>query len=887
MEKKTVSGLIFMVLLTGVLTSAFYIKPARGVHLWEDHDNKIYHNDFINKAGQALSYESSNNTWDNRYPSGSNRWSDYSRTGLFGGLFQNETGSDGIGDTPNVIDENDKDKYPFFVLTSPIIINESQTWYGDLTVDQSETLIIENCNFTVVEGSVIVYGRLYFENCSLLVRHQQTLWLCEIFVAEGALLSFVNSDIAMRSSSIEEWLVSFGSLSFTNSVVIGYIYIWVSNGDLVVIGSEITDLYLEYGGRAQINNSSLYSITCYSPCQATIKNSTIIFNSIVRGTDAYETQLVCYSESNLTKVHLLFYSANNPLELYLPTGLVGRTTICSEEKGWNYTFSDCFIDSWRVHGQSITLHDSTIEELGFSTGKLSEPIELVLEKGHIENKWISINSEDPPQYTVSISVENSTINMWEANIWGAGEINISNSYTTLDVSSNASVIVLNSTLPWLEGGSNANSSVHVMDSTVTVVYLGFNNETVDLTLHDGHYEQLTFYSEVTGSNLTLERTVVQHWSIVAYGNQTVHLYDSILSRPPQFSGYPTANRFMGNAKVYFYNSTLNGTVYCEESASFTLMNSTLYELWAQDDCNITLINSTVYVLITDPPIIYLLDSTVFTEIRLSSPVYPDFISASILEEVPIALPGDTLCVGKCLQVECSFSDLAEMQIRICYDEEQVRSLEANESDLSLYFLDACGGNWSLCPIQGINANDNYVWANVTHFSYFVLGVPSHYYVGEVTFSKTIVGKGCSLTVNWTVVNGAGHEGCFNVTLNVNTALLDSTECVLNAGESIDLSFVWNTTETVYGTYKIGIGLNGTQLMFTVGTVVVTIPGDVDGDFENGHYDVDLFDAVKLLAIYGAKLGDSNFDPNCDIDDSGQIFLFDAVILLSHYGEKYP
>jgi hypothetical protein len=763
-------------------------------------------------------------------------------------------------------------------------INEIQTWYGDFTVDQSETVIIENCNFTVVEGSIIVYGKLYFKNCSLLVRHQQTLPYGEIFVAEGALLSFVNSSIAMRSSSLVEWLVSWGNLSFTNSVVIGYICIGVANGDLVVNNSEITDLYLDYGGRAQINNSSLYSITCYSPCRATIKNSTIFYNSIVRITDAYETQQVCYLESNLTEVHLSFYSANNTLELCLPIGLVGRTTICSEEKGWNYTFSDCFINSWHVFGQNMTLHDSTIERLGFKIGKLSEPIELVLEKGHIENKWISINSEDP-SYTVSISVENSTINMWAVSIAGSGEINISNSYTTLSVWSNAypSVIVLNSTLPWLSARAyNANSSVYVMDSTVTVVYLLFNDETSDLTLHDGHYEQLTFYSEVTGSNFTLERTVVQHWSIGAHGNSTVHLYDSILSRPPQFSSYTTANRFTGNAEVYFYNSTLNGTVFCEESASFTLVNSTLYELWALDDCNVTLVNSTVYVLITDPPIIHSLDSTVFAEIRLSSPVIPDFISASILEEVPITLPGDILCVGKCLEIECSFSDLADMQIRIFYDEEQVRSLGANESDLSLYFLDACGSNWSLCPIQGINANDNYVWANVTHFSYFVLGVPSHLHVCEVTFSKNIVGKGCSLTVNWTVVNGAGHEGYFNVTLNANTALLDSTECVLNAGESIDLSFVWNTTETVYGTYKLSIGLNGTQLMFTVGTVVVTIPGDVDGDF-----DVDLYDAVKLLVLYGAKKDDPEYDPNCDIDGDGDIDLYDAVKLLVNYGKKNP
>ena len=63
-------------------------------------------------------------------------------------------------------------------------------------------------------------------------------------------------------------------------------------------------------------------------------------------------------------------------------------------------------------------------------------------------------------------------------------------------------------------------------------------------------------------------------------------------------------------------------------------------------------------------------------------------------------------------------------------------------------------------------------------------------------------------------------------------------------------------------------------------VVVTIPRDVDGDF-----DVDVYDAVKLLKCYGAKKGQPNYDPNLDINDNGQIFLYDAVILLTHYGQK--
>jgi len=65
-------------------------------------------------------------------------------------------------------------------------------------------------------------------------------------------------------------------------------------------------------------------------------------------------------------------------------------------------------------------------------------------------------------------------------------------------------------------------------------------------------------------------------------------------------------------------------------------------------------------------------------------------------------------------------------------------------------------------------------------------------------------------------------------------------------------------------------------------IIITIPGDIDGD-----KDVDLYDAVALLVRYGVKKDNPKYDPNCDIDGDGSIDLYDAVRLLTHYGEKYP
>jgi parallel beta-helix repeat protein len=80
----------------------------------ESSNNTIYHNNFINNTKQV--WTDSTNFWDDDYPSGGNYWSDYSDVDLYWGSHQNETGSDGIGDTPYIIDENNNDNYP---LMSP------------------------------------------------------------------------------------------------------------------------------------------------------------------------------------------------------------------------------------------------------------------------------------------------------------------------------------------------------------------------------------------------------------------------------------------------------------------------------------------------------------------------------------------------------------------------------------------------------------------------------------------------------------------------------------------------------------------------------------------------------------------------------------------------
>jgi len=90
-----------------------------GVILHRSNDNIFFHDNFIFNTGQISRFESIN-IWDDGYPSGGNYWSNYNGTDLYSGPYQNETCSDGIGDTPYTIDENNTDNYPLMEPWSPI-----------------------------------------------------------------------------------------------------------------------------------------------------------------------------------------------------------------------------------------------------------------------------------------------------------------------------------------------------------------------------------------------------------------------------------------------------------------------------------------------------------------------------------------------------------------------------------------------------------------------------------------------------------------------------------------------------------------------------------------------------------------------------------------------
>jgi len=101
-----------------------------GLYIEYSTKNMVYSNNIVDNNQQVNITSPSANAWDNDYPSGGNYWSDYDGADAYRGLYQNETGSDGIGDAPVVLDGNNTDHYP---LMTPW--TESSGPVGDINGD--------------------------------------------------------------------------------------------------------------------------------------------------------------------------------------------------------------------------------------------------------------------------------------------------------------------------------------------------------------------------------------------------------------------------------------------------------------------------------------------------------------------------------------------------------------------------------------------------------------------------------------------------------------------------------------------------------------------------------------------------------------------------------
>ncbi len=96
---------------TSIFQNTLHVNKNAGVHILNLTSSTFYQNNFLNNTKQTRIDDLSTNTWDNGVEG--NFWSNYTGSDFFNGPGQNDPGSDGIGDTYFVVDQNNQDMYPF------------------------------------------------------------------------------------------------------------------------------------------------------------------------------------------------------------------------------------------------------------------------------------------------------------------------------------------------------------------------------------------------------------------------------------------------------------------------------------------------------------------------------------------------------------------------------------------------------------------------------------------------------------------------------------------------------------------------------------------------------------------------------------------------------
>lgn len=159
-------------------------------------------------------------------------------------------------------------------------------------------------------------------------------------------------------------------------------------------------------------------------------------------------------------------------------------------------------------------------------------------------------------------------------------------------------------------------------------------------------------------------------------------------------------------------------------------------------------------------------------------------------------------------------------------------------------------------------------------------------ITAITTSKTVVGQGYLLHINVTVQNQAYQPEKIQVTVYANTTVIQTQTITLPSKDTTIITYTWNTTGVAYDNYTIStyaypiVGETFTVDNALIGdTVMVTIPGDINGD-----RNVNVLDLFAIGKAYSSIHDNPNWNPNANINCDGTINDLDLAIISENYGK---
>ena len=130
-----------------------------GAYIGGSDYNIFYHNNFVNNTYhfEDQSGAPENQIWDDGCLSGGNYWSDYEGVDEKSGPYQNQTGSDGIGDTPVYR----SDRYPLMNPWTPTTPTPPTSYVIRVPIDLAT--IQEAIDVAGIDYTIFVYNGTYYE----------------------------------------------------------------------------------------------------------------------------------------------------------------------------------------------------------------------------------------------------------------------------------------------------------------------------------------------------------------------------------------------------------------------------------------------------------------------------------------------------------------------------------------------------------------------------------------------------------------------------------------------------------------------------------------------------------------------------------------------------
>jgi parallel beta-helix repeat protein len=152
-------------------------------------------------------------------------------------------------------------------------------------------------------------------------------------------------------------------------------------------------------------------------------------------------------------------------------------------------------------------------------------------------------------------------------------------------------------------------------------------------------------------------------------------------------------------------------------------------------------------------------------------------------------------------------------------------------------------------------------------------------------SRTLIGQGYSVTISATIANQGDFSENISIAVYADNTLISTKVLSSTHRGFTTVTFTWNTTGFALDDYIIRADItpvsgeaDTTDNTYTYGTVVVTTPGDVNGDRKTNNSDL-----IELSRAYGSSTSAPDWNPDCDINSNNLTDVFDIFILGKNYG----